>query len=187
MASIKKAKKNSQRWKPSRKPAGTKKQRRKIAVKVQAIAKDMRGNGGQPSTYDKHFAKMALPLCEKGATDADLADFFGVTTTTIWAWSTRHQEFSDALRAGKGAYDDRIERSLAARAIGYSFSSEKLHFTKSGKVTRAQITEHVPPDPKAAEFWLTNRRGDDWKSKQTTEFDPDKPLKIVVEGGLPSK
>ena len=47
----------------------------------------------------------------------------------IWRWRAKHEEFCNAVKAGKEAFDDRVERSLAQRAIGYSFQVEKVfHF-----------------------------------------------------------
>jgi hypothetical protein len=39
------------------------------------------------------YAKIAAQMCKLGATDADLAAAFGVTTVTIWNWQSRYEEF----------------------------------------------------------------------------------------------
>jgi hypothetical protein len=70
---------------------------------------------------------------------------------------------------GKGQPDDRVERSLYQRAVGYTYSSEKI-FHHQGTITRAECVEHVPPDPGAAKLWLTNRRGEEWRDKNSTEL-----------------
>jgi hypothetical protein len=61
--------------------------------------------------------------------------------------------------------DQRVERSLYERAVGYSYHSEKL-FCHEGDVIRVPITEHVPPDVKVAMHWLHNR-----KPKECKEHD----------------
>ena len=63
-----------------------------------------------------------------------------------------------------GDADDRVERSLYHRAVGYSFESEKI-FHHQGEVVRVPIIEHVPPDVGAAMSWLKNRRPDKWRDK----------------------
>ena len=131
---------------------------------------------GRPTSYDPVFAEQAEKLCELGATDLELAEFFKVDVRTIYRWKHDHDEFCQALKVGKDALDDRVERSLYQRAVGYSFNSEKLfHF--QGHITRADTIEHVPPDPGAALSWLKNRRGDKWRDKQEIEqthhFDKD--------------
>jgi len=39
--------------------------------------------GGRPSGYREEFAEQARKLCRLGATDKELADFFGVDEATI--------------------------------------------------------------------------------------------------------
>ena len=66
-------------------------------------------------------------------------------------------------RREKTPFDDRVERSLAQRAMGYTYHAEKVfHF--QGRVIRATTVEHLPPDPGAAKFWLCNRRPDKWRN-----------------------
>jgi hypothetical protein len=69
---------------------------------------------------------------------------------------------------GKGQPDDRVERSLYQRAVGYTYSSEKI-FHHQGAITRAECVEHVPPDPGAAKLWLTNRRAEEWRDMTYNE------------------
>ena len=125
-------------------------------------------DGGRPPKYDPAFTEQARKLCSLGATDMELADFFGVARQTIYAWRNEHEEFSDAVCAGKERADSRVERSLFERAVGYTFESEKV-FQHQGKIIRAPIREHVPPDPSAALNWLKNRQPDQWRDKQVQE------------------
>jgi hypothetical protein len=128
--------------------------------------------GGRPTDYREEFAAQAQKLCEIGATDLELAEFFEVDVRTIYRWKHNHDEFCQALKVGKDALDDRVERSLYQRAVGYSFNSEKIfHF--QGQITRAETIEHVPPDAGAAMSWLKNRRGDSWRDKQDVEHSVD--------------
>jgi hypothetical protein len=124
---------------------------------------------GRPSSYKPEFAGQAEKLCELGATDMELADFFGVDVATIYRWKHSHPEFCEAVKVGKDALDNRVERSLYQRAVGYSFNSEKV-FHHQGLITRAPTVEHIPPDPGAAMNWLKNRRGETWRDKQEHEL-----------------
>jgi hypothetical protein len=132
---------------------------------------------GRPSKYQPAFAPIAAKMCELGATDAELAAAFAVDTTTIWRWQSAFPEFCNALIAGKTAADNRVERSLYQRAVGYTFDSEKV-FNHQGTVVRAKTVEHVPPDPGAAKLWLCNRRPDEWREK--VEVDAKAGL-VVIE------
>lgn len=119
---------------------------------------------GRPSKYEPAFAKQAAKLCELGATDIELADFFEVNTTTIYEWRNQFEEFSKAVIAGKEAADARVERAFFNRAVGYTFESEKV-FQHQGEIIRAPTREHVPPDAGAALNWLKNRKPDKWRDK----------------------
>lgn len=123
---------------------------------------------GRPTDYRGEFAEQAQKLCELGATDLELAEFFDVDVRTVYRWKHEHDEFCQALIVGKEALDTRVERSLYQRAVGYSFNSEKL-FHYQGGVTRADTIEHVPPDPGAALLWLKNRQPDKWRDKTETD------------------
>ena len=124
---------------------------------------------GRPSAYKPAFAEQAAKLCELGATDVELADFFEVSITTVNNWKAQFPEFLAALKAGKDAADDRIERSLYAKASGYTFDAIKIFCSKDGDVTQVPYREHVPPDTTAMIFWLKNRRKDQWRDRQDHE------------------
>ncbi len=66
---------------------------------------------------------------------------------------------------GKEAPDNRVERSLYNRAVGYSHPD--VHVSNfQGQVTLTPITKHYPPDVAAAFIWLKNRRPDLWRDRQ---------------------
>lgn len=126
--------------------------------------------GGRPTKYKEEFSKQAEKLCLLGATDMELADFFEVSDRTIYRWQTQHPGFCQSLKAGKSEADDRVERSLYHRAVGYTFQSEKIVTVSMGNnqgssVERVPVLEHVPPDTTAMIFWLKNRRAGDWRDK----------------------
>lgn len=124
--------------------------------------------GGRPTKYVPAYAKTAQKLCRLGATDQEIAEFFEVHVATLNRWKTTHEEFCASLKTGKEESDERVERSLYHKAIGYTFDSEKI-FNNGGEIVRAKTKEHVPPDTTAAIFWLKNRRPDLWRDKK--EFD----------------
>lgn len=123
---------------------------------------------GRPTEYQAEFAEQAAKLCALGATDFELADFFGVDTRTIYRWKNTRADFCQSVKVGKEKADERVERALFNRAVGYSFESEKV-FQFQGEVVRAPTVEHVPPDPGAAFNWLKNRKPEEWRDKVTQE------------------
>ena len=123
---------------------------------------------GRPTKYTAKTAKQAEKLCEMGATDEDLAEFFEVNRLTIHRWKIAHEEFCNALKAGKSSADDSVERSLYERASGYTADEDKI-FMHEGEPVIVPTKKRYPPDTTAAIFWLKNRRPEDWREKQEVE------------------
>ncbi len=117
--------------------------------------------------YEPIYASVAEMLCKRGATAADLAEAFKVHVATIYRWRALHDDFAEATKIGKEAVDDRVEQSLLNRALGYDRRTEKV-FQYEGRVVRAPTIEHIPGDVKAQQFWLKNRRKQDWR--ESTEI-----------------
>lgn len=120
----------------------------------------------RPSKYKPEFAEQAAKLCALGATDAQMADFFGVAVSTVALWKVQHPEFSDAIRAPKEIADERVEQSLYRRALGYEHDETDIRVV-GGEIVKTEIRKVYPPDTAAAIFWLKNRAG--WRDKVETE------------------
>ena len=116
----------------------------------------------RPSSFRKEFVQQAEKLCKLGATDVDVADFFGVDVRTIHRWKGEFQEFCHALKVGKEVADERVERSLYARANGYEHDEVDIRVV-SGEIVKTDIRKFYPPDTTACIFWLKNRRPADWR------------------------
>lgn len=141
-----------------------------------------KNKGGRPTGFKPEFCEQATNLCLLGATDADLARFFGFDERTINRWKDSHPEFAEALREGKEGADANIGKSLFQRATGYSHPSEEIKVVE-GAVVRVPITKQYPPDTTAMIFWLKNRRPDLWRDKVQNEHSgPDGgPIQSQVE------
>lgn len=137
----------------------------------------------RPSKYKPEFCETARKLCGRGATDIELADAFDVSLATIYRWRNSEAEFCEAVKVGKDAADDRVERSLYQRAVGYTFESEKV-FQFQGQIVRTDVREHVPPEPGAAFNWLKNRRGEQWRDKREVELDLNPEASALLNGWL---
>lgn len=125
---------------------------------------------GRPSRFKPEFGEQAEKLCLLGATDQELADFFKVDVRTIYRWKHEHPDFCQALKSGKDVADERVERSLYQRAIGYEQDEVKI-FMPAGKDSPvyAPFRAKVAPDVTAAIFWLKNRRKDEWRDRQEVD------------------
>lgn len=141
------------------------------------------GTIGRPPSYKPEYAKQAKKLCELGATDQELAQFFEVSLGTLLKWKASHDPFTEALKSAREVADNRVERSLYARALGYSHPAVKF-FNEKGKIVRADYIEHYAPDTAACIFWLKNRMPLVWRDKplgQTGDEDTDKLLAAIQE------
>lgn len=135
---------------------------------------------GRPSKYRPEFAKQAAKLCKLGATDMELADFFECGIPTLYRWRAEHPEFQNAIKLGKQDIDERVERSLYQRAVGYSHPD--VHVSNfQGNVTLTPIVKHYPPDVAAAFIWLKNRQPEKWRDKHEVEHSGKVDLAQVLK------
>lgn len=138
---------------------------------------------GTPPIYRPEFCEVAYQMCagEDPATDIDLADEFGVTERSIVMWRRRYPDFALACKLGKAEADDRVERSLYHKAVGYTYDAEEIKVI-DGKVVRIKVRKHEPPCTIAMMKWLHNRRPAVWREKhELTHIGADGgPMQYVV-------
>lgn len=125
--------------------------------------------GGRPTDYKPEYCEQAEKLCRLGATDIEIAEFFGVSVRTIHRWKAEHEEFCHSVKVGKEAADSRVERALYERASGFAYVEQQAIKIKTGPHTEAveivEVERQVPPDTQAISFWLKNRKAADWRDK----------------------
>lgn len=141
----------------------------------------------RPSKFKPEFIKQAEKLCRLGATDIELADFLEVDVRTLYRWKAENDKFCQALKAGKELADERVERSLFARANGYEHDEVDIRVVDKS-IVQTPIRKYYPPDTTAAIFWLKNRRPDDWREKvDHTLANPDgSALNMTVQFVAPT-
>lgn len=143
-----------------------------------------RKRGGRRPLFKESFVEQARKLCQLGAVDEDLADFFGVNVRSIERWKVNHEAFGKAVLEAKTQFADaHVEHSLYRRARGYTYDAEKI-FQYKGEVVRAPYREHVPPDVQAIMFWLMNRKPADWRSKSEITGANGGPIQTIDVSGL---
>lgn len=134
---------------------------------------------GRPTDYRDEYCEQVEKLCKLGATDAELADFFEVTETTVNNWKITHPEFFESIKKGKIIADANVAQRLYQRATGYEYSEvtfEKidnkvnLEVTPDAMITtdayrKKIVTKELAPDTTAAIFWLKNRQPAKWRDK----------------------
>ena len=132
-----------------------------------------KGQGKRHNTraegYREEFADQVYTLCLLGATEAILAEFFGVTVDAITKWKQSQPIFAKALRMGRVQADIRVAEALYSRAIGYKWSEQQAFKVKdvdgNERVEVVSVERQVPPDTGACAFWLKNRRKDAWRDR----------------------
>jgi hypothetical protein len=136
----------------------------------------------RPSKYKPEYADQAVKLCALGATDMEVADFLEVDVRTLYRWKGEHEAFCQALKAGKEVADERVQRSLYARANGYEHDEVDIRVV-GGEIIQTPIRKYYPPDTTAAIFWLKNRKPEEWREKvDHTLANPDgTALNLTVE------
>jgi hypothetical protein len=127
---------------------------------------------GNPTLYKPEYDGIAQKMCQLGAIDDDLAEAFGVSRRAITRWRLANPSFAEASRVGKAATDDRIERSLMERAVGFTYIDKQAIKVKVGpnqeRVEIVEVERTMPPDSQSGIFWLVNRRPDLWKMRRET-------------------
>lgn len=99
--------------------------------------------GGRPTAFKPEYCEQATGMCRLGATNDELAAFFGVALSTLNKWKKEIPEFSDAIREGKEVSDLRVTESLYQKALN--------------------------GDTTAMIFWLKNRQSKRWRDKINQE------------------
>ncbi len=75
--------------------------------------------------YDHRYAEVAGTLCANGATDREVAEELGIGVERLYRWRANHAELAAAMTLGKEHAISRVERSLYARAVGYTFDEKQ--------------------------------------------------------------
>jgi hypothetical protein len=99
--------------------------------------KDQLQKRGRKSDFRPEYILIAKACARFGAIEDEIANELNIGPATLDRWKQKYPEFRCALKAGKDAFDDRVERSLYQRAVGWG---------------------NLPPDVTACIFWLKNRR-----------------------------
>ena len=124
---------------------------------------------GRPTLLKPEFIKEAEEQAKLGATDQELADYFGVDVRTLYRWKNTSAEFRHATKCGKEVADDRVERSLLERALGYERDEVDIKVV-NGEIIQTPIRKFYPPDTTAAIFWLKNRKPQEWRDFKAVEL-----------------
>lgn len=144
---------------------------------VKLIPKRKRTRGGRsaPDDFWQERCDDARDMAEAGFTDREMADFFEVTMTTLYAWRAASPEFNAACRLGKELPDERTVGVLFTMVQGFEYEEEQAIKVKTGEHTEevqvVRVKRYMPPDKTSVIFWLKNRRKNEWRDVQDVKAD----------------
>lgn len=121
-----------------------------------------------------------------GLTDEQIAQNMGISTSTLYEWKKKHNEFSESLKRGKEVVDIQVENALLKRALGYKYeevTQERAIDPKTGKsglVVTKIVTKEVQPDTTAQIYWLKNRKPEQWRDKPAESTGNDGEHGVIV-------
>ena len=113
----------------------------------------------------------------------------GIGKETFYGWMREKTDFSDAIKAAKkdflrNQYKDAVQ-SLYKRATGYDVEEPEITYgDKDGKpyIKQKKVrTKHIPADPQALKFLLTNLYPDEWQDKQKNELTGSLSNRVQIE------
>jgi Homeodomain-like domain len=142
---------------------------------------------GRPTDYRPEYVEKVAGMCLAGATDLEISDEIGVSIQTLYNWRAKYPEFLAAMRYGKDQADERVERGLYQRAVGFEYPAVKISFDKEGTPLFAQYREYYPPDASAAKHWLNNRKPKEWREKIETEHSGNVGVQLVSDIPRPER
>lgn len=117
-----------------------------------------------------------------GISEKNIAKKMGIQYSTLRKWKTESVAIQEALQSGTEELARQIASSMVKRAKGYDCTEKEIILQgKSSKngtaiedgrvVKQRNITKHIPPDTRAAEFLLTNLLPEEWKKSQKISMD----------------
>jgi len=126
---------------------------------------------GRPSGYNEEVhVPLAQAIALLGGTDELCAKLLGIDRATLYRWKAKYPVFCDAIESGKEQQDKTVENALLKKAQGYTEKEERV-FVYEGEIIKTKVDRVYPPDTKAMEFWLKNRRGKYWKERHEVKHE----------------
>jgi hypothetical protein len=132
----------------------------------------------------------AWSLANKGATDQEIADAFGISVRTLHRWKKDYPSFAERLSEAKDIADAKVERMLYERAIGYTYEDTEViqEFDANGNLKPGRIRKtkkHCPPDVLAGMYWMNNRQPSRFKRNPENFIQSDEVVVDDVQFYLP--
>jgi len=126
-------------------------------------------SAGRPPKYKAEYNKQATALCVAGYTNEQLAEFFDIQDSTFYDWQNKHNEFSEAIRAGRDKATAKAGASLFQRVTGFGYQEIKEEHEDGVLVKKTVMNKRALPDVRAAEIYLKAKKPEHWNKPQQIE------------------
>lgn len=119
------------------------------------------------------FLKEIGQMAANGATEEEIAEKLGVAYSTFRGYKQKHDELRGVLLTSKELADLNVEAALYRRAEGYKtreVTRERRLNRQTGEyelIETKVVEKEVPPDTTAIQFWLKNRKPEEWREHQS--------------------
>lgn len=119
--------------------------------------------------YNEDKVKEAYELSAMfGATEKQLATYWGVSLPTIALWKNTHEDFALALTQGKLKADIEVAKALYRNAVGFEYE-EEVAFNNKGTIIKTMLKKQRLPDAWSEVKWLSLRQKELWSESQRLE------------------
>jgi hypothetical protein len=105
---------------------------------------------------------LVMSLARSGCNQAKIARKLRISLSTLRRWAVAHAELAEALKEGRRVAAAFVEDGLYRRARGFDTEQTEVKQDAAGKRTVRRVKKHVPPDVRAAIFWLTHQCPEKW-------------------------
>ena len=139
--------------------------------------------------YCKEIVQEICGYLRDGDTQEAAYEKAGIGKETFYGWMREKTDFSDAIKAAKKEFlrnqcKDAVQ-SLYKRATGYDVEEPEITYgDKDGKpyIKQKKVrTKHIPADPQALKFLLTNLYPDEWQDRQKNELTGSLSNRVQIE------
>lgn len=120
--------------------------------------------------------RIIAAAAKEGFSLIEIANILNITQRDLHEARNSHPEIYDAIDWGYTNRDLEVVNALHKLATGYEYDEKTLHTTSRGsrKMQKEIVTtKHVPPNARAAQYWLNN--------KKRYEFKKDTDLTAIPE------
>ena len=118
------------------------------------------------SKYEDIDVNMIRKLIEYGHTDEFICQLLGFSRMAFLRWRRKYPKFAAKVAEWKATADERVERALYERAVGYRTKLQKQKVMPKGDVVSYTEEVFCPPDPTSCMFWLKNRKPEVWRGEK---------------------